>query len=135
QMVVHRDDRVAPGPALRNGEELHPAPALRGHRRELRLQIVYRGHFDPASFPDPSPYGNGVPSPAPATSPQPEMMMKAAECVKLRLLHQRGGFIVDMRFEGKTAIVTGAGSGVGRATARRLAAEGAKVIAVDVVPE
>jgi NAD(P)-dependent dehydrogenase (short-subunit alcohol dehydrogenase family) len=39
------------------------------------------------------------------------------------------------RFSGKTAIVTGAGSGIGRATAIRLAREGAKVIAVDVIKE
>jgi NAD(P)-dependent dehydrogenase (short-subunit alcohol dehydrogenase family) len=39
-----------------------------------------------------------------------------------------------LRFAGKTAIVTGAGSGIGRATATRLAREGARVIATDVVP-
>lgn len=37
------------------------------------------------------------------------------------------------RFEGKTVIVTGAGSGIGRATAARLAHEGARVVATDVV--
>ncbi len=36
------------------------------------------------------------------------------------------------RFENKVALVTGAGSGIGRATAIRLAAEGAKVLATDV---
>jgi NAD(P)-dependent dehydrogenase (short-subunit alcohol dehydrogenase family) len=36
------------------------------------------------------------------------------------------------RFDGKVAIVTGAGSGIGQATAVRLAAEGATVVAVDV---
>jgi NAD(P)-dependent dehydrogenase (short-subunit alcohol dehydrogenase family) len=39
------------------------------------------------------------------------------------------------RFAATTAIVTGAGSGIGRATAVRLAAEGARVVAVDVVEE
>lgn len=36
------------------------------------------------------------------------------------------------RFAGRTAIVTGAGSGIGRATAVRLAAEGARVIGTDI---
>ena len=39
------------------------------------------------------------------------------------------------RFEGRTAIVTGAGSGIGRATAVRLAQEGARVVASDVSTE
>jgi NAD(P)-dependent dehydrogenase (short-subunit alcohol dehydrogenase family) len=39
------------------------------------------------------------------------------------------------RFEGKTAIVTGAASGIGRSTAIRLATEGAAVACLDVVPE
>ncbi len=43
--------------------------------------------------------------------------------------------IVPDRFAGKTVIVTGAGSGIGRATASRVAREGGRVIAVDVSKE
>ncbi|NYD70090.1 SDR family NAD(P)-dependent oxidoreductase [Herbiconiux flava] len=39
------------------------------------------------------------------------------------------------RFAGQTVIVTGAGSGIGRATASRIAREGGRVIAVDISAE
>jgi NAD(P)-dependent dehydrogenase (short-subunit alcohol dehydrogenase family) len=40
-----------------------------------------------------------------------------------------------MRYSGKTAIVTGGGNGIGRATAHRLASEGAAVVVMDLKAE
>ena len=40
-----------------------------------------------------------------------------------------------MRLQGKVAVITGGGGGIGRASARRFAAEGAQVVVVDVADE
>ncbi len=39
------------------------------------------------------------------------------------------------RLEGKVAVITGAGSGIGRASAKRFVAEGARVLLVDIDDE
>ena len=39
------------------------------------------------------------------------------------------------RFEGKVTLITGAGSGIGRAVALRLASEGASVFGMDINAE
>jgi NAD(P)-dependent dehydrogenase (short-subunit alcohol dehydrogenase family) len=43
--------------------------------------------------------------------------------------------MTEKRFDGRAAIVTGGALGIGGGTARRLAADGAKVLIVDVVKD
>ena len=42
---------------------------------------------------------------------------------------------MSKRLEGRVAVITGAGSGIGYATAKRLASEGAKVVVADTNEE
>jgi NAD(P)-dependent dehydrogenase (short-subunit alcohol dehydrogenase family) len=47
----------------------------------------------------------------------------------------KGGLAIGPRLQGKVAVITGAASGIGRASARRFAAEGARVCVVDLADE
>jgi NAD(P)-dependent dehydrogenase (short-subunit alcohol dehydrogenase family) len=67
---------------------------------------------------------------APAATPAEAADDSASgSTVPLREWNER---IDEGRFTGQTVIVTGAGSGIGRATASRIAREGGRVVAVDV---
>ncbi|WP_083966943.1 SDR family NAD(P)-dependent oxidoreductase [Demequina globuliformis] len=70
-------------------------------------------------------------APAPPAAPEGAAAQEAApeDEVDLPEFEEK---ITEGRFAGKTVIVTGAGSGIGRATASRIAREGGRVIAVDL---
>jgi NAD(P)-dependent dehydrogenase (short-subunit alcohol dehydrogenase family) len=52
---------------------------------------------------------------------------------KLQLLSQNGGtYIMSSRYDGKVVLITGAGSGLGQASALQIAKEGAKLSLVDL---
>ena len=66
------------------------------------------------------------------TAPAPTTATSVASDEPLPEWEER---IVTDRFKGKTVVVTGAGSGIGQATASRIAREGGRVIAVDISKE
>ncbi len=53
---------------------------------------------------------------------------------QISIIKQKGGIMIK-DFKDKVAVVTGAGSGIGRSLALALANEGMKLVVVDVVPE
>lgn len=77
-----------------------------------------------------------VPQGAPATAVEPAAEASVADAAAPAVEPREWTERLDQgRFAGKTVIVTGAGSGIGRATASRVAREGGRVIAVDVSQE
>src|SRR5262245_42635324 len=70
-----------------------------------------------------------MPVPRDASASRPPYDCQACDGLDAR--RRQRGEVIDMRMREKVAIVTGAASGIGRATALRFAAEGASVACVD----
>ena len=106
---------------------LRPVRRLSLHR----LMKLSKGQFTQAALDDMVRRANSTPAPAGSTTVTPTKTNEP-DAEPLPEWHEK---ITPDRFAGKTVIVTGAGSGIGRATALRVAREGGKVIAVDISAE
>ncbi|MDE0573928.1 SDR family oxidoreductase [Demequina sp. B12] len=96
-------------------------PMSKGQFSEEKIAelVAMAEAYDPSSAPDE----------AQATGEAHAADSEAEEELELPEFEEK---ITEGRFAGKTLIITGAGSGIGRATASRAAREGARVIAVDL---
>jgi NAD(P)-dependent dehydrogenase (short-subunit alcohol dehydrogenase family) len=102
------------------------------HRMALkRLVAMSRGQFTQAMLDDMVRQANvgGVTTSGASSAESPADVTPEPSAPELPEWQE---VITPNRFKGKTVIVTGAGSGIGRATASRVAREGGRVIAVDV---
>lgn len=98
-----------------------------------RLVALSRGQFTPELMDDMIAQANSGQIPEPSESAQQETSVAEPKTEpELRLLPEWQEVITPGRFDGKTVIVTGAGSGIGRAVASRVAREGGRVMAVDI---
>src|SRR5271165_944266 len=105
------------------------------HRLSLkRLAAMSRGQFTPQMIDDMVRRANAGEMPAGVTA-SAEALHGVAPELSAPDLPVWQEVITPNRFRGKTVIVTGAGSGIGRATASRVAREGGRVIAVDISRE
>jgi NAD(P)-dependent dehydrogenase (short-subunit alcohol dehydrogenase family) len=102
------------------------------HRMALkRLVAMSRGQFTQAMLDDMVRQANvgGVTTSGASSAESPADVTPEPSAPELPEWQE---VITPNRFKGKTVIATGAGSGIGRATASRVAREGGRVIAVDV---
>lgn len=97
-----------------------------------RLIKMSHGQFSPELLDDMIRRANAGEMPEGATETPVASAEPSEEMPELPAWQEK---ITDGRFSGKTVIVTGAGSGIGRATAGRVAREGGRVIAVDISQE
>lgn len=95
-----------------------------------RLIEMSKGQFTQAMLDDMIQKANA--GEAPSSGPQGAAVATQKPTVTLPEWNEK---ITPDRFSGKTIIITGAGSGIGRATASRVAREGGRVIAVDISQE
>jgi NAD(P)-dependent dehydrogenase (short-subunit alcohol dehydrogenase family) len=105
------------------------------HRMALkRLVAMSRGQFTQAMLDDMVRQANagGVATSVTSSAASPTAVAPDPSAPELPAWQE---VITPNRFKGKTVIVTGAGSGIGRATAARVAREGGRVIAVDIAQE
>lgn len=95
-----------------------------------RLIKLSKGKFTQEMLNDMVQKANSGQAPAVETAQSPPVEERVSP--ELPEWHEK---ITEGRFAGKTIIVTGAGSGIGRATASRTAREGGRVVAVDISSE
>ncbi|MFC4049573.1 SDR family oxidoreductase [Actinomadura syzygii] len=105
----------------------HLVGGLAGRVPNLSLRPIAAGHWVPRSHP--GPVARWITEHVTGVLGGP---LSAAEARSLRRARVRPG---RLPFDGSLVVVTGAGSGVGRATALAFAERGAEVVAADLDPE
>jgi len=98
-------------------------PMSKGQFSEEKIAelVAMAEAYDPTTAPE----GDAPAPPAAASAPEDDEIELPDFVEK----------VTEGRFAGKTVIVTGAGSGIGRATASRIVREGGRVVAVDINEE
>ena len=104
---------------------LRPVRRLSLHR----LMKLSKGQFTQEALDDMVRRANSTPVPEGSATTITPTETNEPDTEPLAEWHEK---ITPDRFAGKTVIVTGAGSGIGRATALRVAREGGNVVAVDI---